>query len=279
MGARAGCPNVSGTCFDERTHHRRGRFHWQPPCGPVARARRDGDGPGLLHGLLPAADEGSQRGGQRRQARLPLRRGQPAARPTWTRLLDDKTHVFHLAAQAGVRKSWGRDFQVYTANNIDATQRLLEACVGRPIEKLVYASSSSVYGDEAAIPMRETQVPHPVSPYGVTKLAAEQLCHLYAVNHGVPATSLRYFTVYGPRQRPDMAFRKFLTRRRRRRAAGGLRRRAADARLHVRQRRRGRHHRRRRARRAWPRLQHRRRLARVAQRRAGARSSRSWAGR
>ena len=126
-------------------------------------------------------------------------------------LLDDKTHVFHLAAQAGVRKSWGRDFQVYTANNIDATQRLLEACVGRPLDRLVYASSSSVYGDEATIPMRETQVPRPVSPYGVTKLAAEQLCYLYAVNHGVPATSLRYFTVYGPRQRPDMAFRKFLT--------------------------------------------------------------------
>ena len=125
-------------------------------------------------------------------------------------LLDGVTHVFHLAAQAGVRKSWGRDFQVYTANNIDATQRLLEACVGRQIERLVYASSSSVYGDEATIPMRETQVPRPVSPYGVTKLAAEQLCHLYAVNHGVPATSLRYFTVYGPRQRPDMAFRKFL---------------------------------------------------------------------
>ncbi len=144
-------------------------------------------------------------------------------------MLDDKTHVFHLAAQAGVRKSWGRDFQVYTANNIDATQRLLEACVGRPIDKLVYASSSSVYGDEAAIPMRETQVPHPVSPYGVTKLAAEQLCYLYASNHGVPATSLRYFTVYGPRQRPDMAFRKFLTRGIDRRAPGGLRRRAADA--------------------------------------------------
>lgn len=125
-------------------------------------------------------------------------------------LLEDKTHVFHLAAQAGVRKSWGRDFRIYTANNIEATQLLLEACVGRPIQKLVYASSSSVYGDEAAIPMRETQVPRPVSPYGVTKLAAEQLCYLYAFNHGVPATSLRYFTVYGPRQRPDMAFYKFL---------------------------------------------------------------------
>jgi nucleoside-diphosphate-sugar epimerase len=126
------------------------------------------------------------------------------------RLLDGVTHVFHLAAQAGVRKSWGRDFQVYTVNNIEATQVLLEACVGRPIERLVYASSSSVYGDGAAIPMREDALPQPVSPYGVTKLAAEQLCHLYAVNHGVPATSMRYFTVYGPRQRPDMGFHKFL---------------------------------------------------------------------
>jgi nucleoside-diphosphate-sugar epimerase len=125
-------------------------------------------------------------------------------------LLDDRTHVFHLAAQAGVRKSWGRDFAIYTTHNVDATQRLLEACVGRPLQKLVYASSSSVYGDDAQIPMRETQVPKPLSPYGVTKLAAEHLCHLYAANHGVPATSVRYFTVYGPRQRPDMAFNKFL---------------------------------------------------------------------
>ena len=126
------------------------------------------------------------------------------------RLLDGVTHVFHLAAQAGVRKSWGRDFRVYTINNVDATQRLLEACVGRPIDRLVYASSSSVYGDEGELPMREDARPQPLSPYGVTKLAAEQLCHLYHVNHGVPAVSLRYFTVYGPRQRPDMAFRKFL---------------------------------------------------------------------
>lgn len=125
-------------------------------------------------------------------------------------LLEDKTHVFHLAAQAGVRKSWGRDFRVYTENNIDATQRLLEACVGRPLHRFVYASSSSVYGDTAAIPMREDAKPQPVSPYGVTKLAGEELCFLYYVNHGVPATSLRYFTVYGPRQRPDMAFNRFI---------------------------------------------------------------------
>ena len=125
------------------------------------------------------------------------------------RLLEGVTHVFHLAAQAGVRKSWGRDFRVYTGNNVDATQQLLEACVGRPLHRLVYASSSSLYGDNASIPMREDALPQPVSPYGVTKLAAEQLCYLYFVNHRVPATSVRYFTVYGPRQRPDMAFHRF----------------------------------------------------------------------
>ena len=126
-------------------------------------------------------------------------------------LLADRSHVFHLAAQAGVRKSWGRDFSVYTTNNIEATQVLLEACAGSTIERLVYASSSSVYGDDVALPMREDALPRPVSPYGVSKLAAEQLCYLYHVNHGVPAVSLRYFTVYGPRQRPDMGFHKFLS--------------------------------------------------------------------
>src|SRR5215510_9896286 len=125
-------------------------------------------------------------------------------------LLSDRTHVFHLAAQAGVRKSWGKDFAVYTINNIDATQALLEACVGVKLERVVYASSSSVYGDHVALPMREDALPQPVSPYGVSKLAAEQLCYLYFANHGVPTTSLRYFTVYGPRQRPDMGFHKFL---------------------------------------------------------------------
>ena len=126
------------------------------------------------------------------------------------RLLNGVTHVFHLAAQAGVRKSWGRDFRTYTENNVDASQQLLESCVGLPIERFVYASSSSIYGDNASIPMREDARPQPVSPYGVTKLAAEQLCYLYHVNHGVPTTSLRYFTVYGPRQRPDMGFHRFI---------------------------------------------------------------------
>lgn len=125
-------------------------------------------------------------------------------------LLDGVTHVFHLAAQAGVRKSWGDDFRTYTTHNVDATQRLLEAVKTRGIQKLVYASSSSVYGDVAAIPFQETAYVQPVSPYGVTKLAAEHLCHLYHVNYGVPTVSLRYFTVYGPRQRPDMGFHRFI---------------------------------------------------------------------
>ena len=125
-------------------------------------------------------------------------------------LLDGVTTVFHLAAQAGVRKSWGDDFRTYTSHNVDATQRLLEAVKTRPLHRFVYASSSSVYGDLAMIPMREDVPLHPVSPYGVTKLAAEHLCHLYHVNHGVPAVSLRYFTVYGPKQRPDMAFNRFI---------------------------------------------------------------------
>jgi UDP-glucose 4-epimerase len=127
-------------------------------------------------------------------------------------LLKDRTHVFHLAAQAGVRKSWGRDFGVYTVNNIEATQVLLEAAASAApaLERIVYASSSSVYGDGVAMPMREDALPQPISPYGVTKLAAEQLCYLYYANFGVPTVSLRYFTVYGPRQRPDMGFHKFL---------------------------------------------------------------------
>jgi len=134
----------------------------------------------------------------------------PLAGANLTTLLDGTTHVFHLAAQAGVRRSWGSDFRVYTVNNVEATQILLEACVGKPIERFVYASSSSVYGDEVALPMREDARLQPVSPYGVTKLAAEQLCYLYHINHSVPTVSLRYFTVYGPRQRPDMGFSRFL---------------------------------------------------------------------
>jgi nucleoside-diphosphate-sugar epimerase len=117
--------------------------------------------------------------------------------------------VFHQAAQAGVRASWGESFIIYTRNNIDATQKLLEWYKDHPVKKFVYASSSSVYGD-AALPMNEVCVPQPVSPYGVSKLAAEHLCYLYWKNFEVPTISLRYFTVFGPRQRPDMAINKFM---------------------------------------------------------------------
>lgn len=119
-------------------------------------------------------------------------------------------YVFHQAAQAGVRASWGEEFADYTTLNILATQRLLEAAKTHPLRKFVYASSSSVYGDVTALPMREDALPKPLSPYGVSKLAAEHLCYLYWKNFGVPTLALRYFTVYGPRQRPDMAFHRFL---------------------------------------------------------------------
>jgi UDP-glucose 4-epimerase len=124
-------------------------------------------------------------------------------------LLADVDVVFHQAAQAGVRASWGESFKIYTDNNILGTQMLLEACKESPIERFVYASSSSVYGDTMDLPMRESSLPSPVSPYGVSKLAAEHLCWLYFKNFKVPTVSLRYFTVYGPRQRPDMAFHRF----------------------------------------------------------------------
>ena len=118
--------------------------------------------------------------------------------------------VFHEAGQAGVRASWGASFEIYTHNNILATQRLLEAVKGSSLHRFVNASSGSIYGDVETLPITEDTLPHPGSPYGVTKLAAEHLCHLYLANWGVPAVSLRYFTVYGPRQRPDMAFHKFI---------------------------------------------------------------------
>lgn len=124
-------------------------------------------------------------------------------------LLQRVDAVFHLAAQAGVRASWGRSFAIYTQNNIEATQKLLEASKQTGIEKFVYASSSSVYGECPDLPMKESSPTRPFSPYGVSKLAAEHLCTLYHMNYGVPTVSLRFFTVYGPGQRPDMAFHKF----------------------------------------------------------------------
>lgn len=121
-------------------------------------------------------------------------------------------YIFHQAAQPGVRGSWGKGFDPYVDHNIKATQRLLEVVKdhGEGVKRLVYASSSSVYGNAPELPLHEEALPRPFSPYGVTKLAAEHLCLLYHENDGLPVVALRYFTVYGPGQRPDMAFHKFL---------------------------------------------------------------------
>jgi len=131
-------------------------------------------------------------------------------------LLTGATACFHLAAQAGVRASWGSYFTEYLSRNVQTTQHLLEACladsVRQDLRRFVYSSSSSVYGDARELPVTEQALPAPRSPYGVTKMAGEHLCVLYSANFGVPTSSLRYFTVYGPRQRPDMAFRKFIER-------------------------------------------------------------------
>lgn len=128
----------------------------------------------------------------------------------WNAILEDVDVVYHQAAQAGVRASWGGSFRLYTDRNINATQVLLEAAKdAHQLQRFVFASTSSVYGNAETLPTYETTPPQPVSPYGITKLAAEQLCKLYHQNFGVPITGLRYFTVYGPRQRPDMAFHKF----------------------------------------------------------------------
>jgi UDP-glucose 4-epimerase len=125
-------------------------------------------------------------------------------------LLDGAAVVYHLAGQPGVRPSWGNQFDRYVRDNVIATQRLLEALKDAPIKRFVFAGSSSVYGDAERFPTKETALPRPVSPYGVTKLAAEHLTLLYTRNFGIPAVSVRYFTVYGPRQRPDMAFSRFM---------------------------------------------------------------------
>jgi UDP-glucuronate 4-epimerase len=125
------------------------------------------------------------------------------------RMLEGCDVVYHLAAEPGVRSSWGGRFQRFLHHNVEATQRLLEAAREAPGTRVVYASSSSVYGDSERLPTPEHAPPQPRSPYGVTKLAAEQLCRVYHANHGVDAVALRFFTVYGPRQRPDMAFRRF----------------------------------------------------------------------
>ncbi|HHB89987.1 MAG TPA: NAD-dependent epimerase/dehydratase family protein [Anaerolineae bacterium] len=125
-------------------------------------------------------------------------------------LLDDVDVVLHVAGQPGVRDSWGEQFEAYTRNNVLATERLLHAAVGSGIKRFVFSGSSSIYGDAPEMPWRESTCPQPRSPYAITKLAAEHLCRSYHLDFGVPTIVVRYFTVYGPRQRPDMAFHRFL---------------------------------------------------------------------
>jgi nucleoside-diphosphate-sugar epimerase len=125
-------------------------------------------------------------------------------------VIRDVSVVFHLAGQPGVRPSWGPHFDRYVHDNIVATQRLLEDLRDVRLERFVFASSSSVYGNAEVFPTKESTLPRPISPYGMTKLAAEHLAFVYMRNFNLPATALRYFTVYGPRQRPDMAFYRFM---------------------------------------------------------------------
>jgi nucleoside-diphosphate-sugar epimerase len=125
-------------------------------------------------------------------------------------ILDGAHIIFHLAGQPGVRLSWADGFGEYVSHNVLATQRLLEAARELRVRRLVFASSSSVYGNAAVYPTTEQSLPRPFSPYGVTKLAAEHLCRLYSDNWGLPTVSLRYFSVYGPRQRPDMAVHRLI---------------------------------------------------------------------
>jgi UDP-glucose 4-epimerase len=125
-----------------------------------------------------------------------------------TELLEGVEHVFHLAARPGVRDSWV-DFSDYVHNNVTATKVLLDECVGRAV-RLVFASSSSVYGDSTRLPVTEDAPLRPISPYGATKVMTEVMVGAYAAAHGLEAVGLRYFTVYGPRQRPDMGLARFI---------------------------------------------------------------------
>jgi len=117
--------------------------------------------------------------------------------------------IYHLAGMPGVRSSWGNDFDDYVTNNILLTQRLLESVKGLPVKKFIYASTSSIYGEKSGM-VKESDYPLPLSPYGITKLSGEHLCHVYQHSYQVPVVTVSFFTVYGPGQRPDMAFHRFI---------------------------------------------------------------------
>jgi UDP-glucuronate 4-epimerase len=125
-------------------------------------------------------------------------------------LIGDVEVVYHVAGQPGVRASWGTEFEIYLRDNVLGTQCLLEAARERELDRFVLTSSSSIYGDAEHFPTTEDEKPAPVSPYGVTKLAAEHLANLYQRSFDVPTVILRYFTIFGPGQRPDMAFSRFI---------------------------------------------------------------------
>jgi nucleoside-diphosphate-sugar epimerase len=165
-------------------------------------------GADCLLGNYPAADKLANLEGLAALPAFALVRTDLSSDPL-ERLVDGCDAVFHLAGQPGVRTSWGGRFASYVRNNVVATQRLLEAARGVPGLRFVYASSSSVYGDAARLPTPEATAPAPVSPYGVSKLAGEQLVETYRAAFGIDAVVLRYFSAYGPRQRPDMAFHRF----------------------------------------------------------------------
>ncbi len=128
------------------------------------------------------------------------------------RVLKQIEVIYHIAAQAGVRACWGDNFRNYTLHTFESAQKILELAKELKPRQVVYASSSSVYGNETELPLSDSSAKDkwPISPYGVTKLAGEKLCYLYHTNYGIPVVCLRYFTVFGPRQRPEMAFPKFI---------------------------------------------------------------------
>ena len=134
------------------------------------------------------------------------------ARDSLEALVAETDVVYHLAGQPGVRPSWGVEFELYATRNLVATQRLLEACAASTVRRFVFASSSSVYGNAGEAAVAEGAPRRPVSPYGLTKAACEDLVDVYRRHSGLSAVSLRYFTVYGPRQRPEMAFASFISR-------------------------------------------------------------------
>ena len=218
----------------EGAGHRRRRVHRLDARRAAARRRRRRRRHRLLHRLLPA--DRSRSGISRRcaaPAAFPLRRVARSRTPIWRACWPTARTCFIWRRRRACARAGDAISRLYDEQHRGHAAPARGAASARALERLVYASSSSVYGDDVAMPMREDALPQPVSPYGVTKLAAEQLCHLYHVNDGVPAVSLRYFTVYGPRQRPDMGFHRFLTAAILDQPIACLRRRRADARLHV----------------------------------------------